>query len=111
MAYESLIKQMTLEEKCALLSGAEPFKTRGMKKYGIPQMQFSDGPHGLRLQGEGANHLGIGGSLPAITFAPQITVSGSMSEEDVNKLVELLYQKFAEFMDRYNRERRRTSYA
>src|SRR5699024_495282 len=27
-----------------------------------------------------------GGSLPAITFAPQITVSGSMSEEDVNKL-------------------------
>lgn len=53
----------------------------------------------------------IGGSLSAITFAPQITVSGSMSEEDVNKLVELLYQKFAEFMDRYNRERRRTSYA
>ena len=47
----------------------------------------------------------------AITFAPQITVSGSMSEEDVNKLVELLYQKFAEFMDRYNRERRRKSYA
>lgn len=53
----------------------------------------------------------IGGSLPAITFAPQITVSGSMSEEDVNKLVELLYQKFAEFMARYERERRRTSYA
>ena len=53
----------------------------------------------------------ISGSLPAITFAPQITVSGSMSEEDVNKLVELLYQKFAEFMARYERERRRTSYA
>ena len=53
----------------------------------------------------------IGGSLPTITFAPQITVSGSMSEEDVNKLVELLYQKFAEFMARYERERRRTSYA
>ena len=53
----------------------------------------------------------IGGSLPTITFAPQITVSGSMSEEDVNQLVELLYQKFAEFMARYERERRRTSYA
>lgn len=50
-------------------------------------------------------------SLPAITFAPQITISGSMSEEDVNKLVELLYQKFAEFMARYERERRRTRYA
>ena len=51
------------------------------------------------------------GTLPTITFAPQITISGSMSEEDVNKLVELLYQKFAEFMARYERERRRTSYA
>lgn len=50
-------------------------------------------------------------SLPAITFAPQITISGSMSEEDVNKLVELLYQKFAAFMARYERERRRTRYA
>lgn len=59
----------------------------------------------------GSMSRSIGGSLPAITFAPQITVSGSMSEEDVNKLVELLYQKFAEFMDRYNRERRRKSYA
>ena len=77
MAYESLIKQMTLEEKCALLSGAEPFKTRGMKKYGIPQMQFSDGPHGLRLQGEGANHLGIGVSLPATCFPSAATVANS----------------------------------
>lgn len=59
----------------------------------------------------GSMDRSIGGSLPAITFAPQITVSGSMSEEDVNKLVELLYQKFAEFMARYERERRRTSYA
>ena len=59
----------------------------------------------------GSMSRSIGGSLPAITFAPQITVSGSMSEEDVNKLVELLYQKFAEFMARYERERRRTSYA
>ncbi len=77
MAYEDLIKQMTLEEKCALLSGAEPFKTRGMQKYGIPQMQFSDGPHGLRLQGEGANHLGIGGSLPATCFPSAATVANS----------------------------------
>ena len=54
---------------------------------------------------------GGSGSLPSINFAPQITVSGSMSEEDVNRLVELLYQKFADFMDRYERERRRTRYA
>ena len=50
-------------------------------------------------------------TAPKITFAPQISVNGSMSEEDINRLVELLYRKFAEFMDRYERERRRTSYA
>lgn len=50
-------------------------------------------------------------TTPKITFAPQISVNGSMSEEDINRLVEILYRKFAEFMDRYERERRRTSYA
>ena len=32
---ELLLKELTLEEKCALLSGAETFKTRGMPQHAI----------------------------------------------------------------------------
>lgn len=74
---ESIVSQMTLEQKCALLSGGTAFKTRAMPRHGIPALQFSDGPHGLRLQGEGANHLGIGGSLPATCFPTAATVANS----------------------------------
>lgn len=77
MAYEHIIAKMTLEEKCALLSGGSAFTTRAMRRYGLPAMQFSDGPHGLRLQGEGANHLGIGGSIPATCFPTAATVANS----------------------------------
>lgn len=77
MAYEELISSMTLEEKCALLSGGDAFGTYPMARHAIPRMQFSDGPHGLRVQAAGANHLGIGGSLPATCFPTAATVANS----------------------------------
>ena len=86
MEVDEIISQMTVEEKCALLSGGAAFKTREMRKYGIPQMQFSDGPHGLRLQGKGANHLGIGGSLPATCFPTAATIANSWDPELGEKL-------------------------
>lgn len=77
MKHQDLINRMTLEEKCALLSGDTAFTTRAYPHHGIPAMQFSDGPHGLRLQAGGANHLGIGGSVPATCFPTAATVANS----------------------------------
>ena len=77
MAYEDIISRMTLEEKCALLQGATAFGARPNPNKGIPELHFSDGPHGLRVQGEGANHLGIGGSLPATCFPTAVTISNT----------------------------------
>ena len=78
MAYEDIIAQMTLEEKCALLQGASAFGTFAIPSLGIPELQFSDGPHGMRHQDpETANHLGIGGSLPATCFPTAATVAQS----------------------------------
>ena len=82
---ELLLKKLTLEEKCALLSGAETFKTRGMPEHGIPQIWLSDGPHGLRKQAGESDHLGLNPSVPATCFPTASAVANSwdaaLSEE------------------------------
>ena len=74
---ELLLKKLTLEEKCALLSGAETFKTRGMPQHGIPQIWLSDGPHGLRKQAGESDHLGLNPSVPATCFPTASAVANS----------------------------------
>ncbi len=74
---ELLLKKLTLEEKCAPLSGAETFKTRGMPELGIPQIWLSDGPHGLRKQAGESDHLGLNPSVPATCFPTASAVANS----------------------------------
>lgn len=78
MSYEGIISRMTLEEKCALLQGASAFGSFSIPSLDVPELQFSDGPHGMRHQDPTiANHLGIGGSLPATCFPTAATVAQS----------------------------------
>lgn len=44
----SLIKQMTLEEKVHMLHASSSFTSGGVKRLGIPELTTSDGPHGVR---------------------------------------------------------------
>ena len=78
---ELLLKKLTLEEKCALLSGAETFKTRGMPEHGIPQIWLSDGPHGLRKQAGESDHLGLNPSVPATCFPTASAIANSWDTE------------------------------
>ncbi|MEJ5311745.1 MAG: glycoside hydrolase family 3 C-terminal domain-containing protein [Anaerolineae bacterium] len=45
---DSIIKQMTLEEKAALCTGEGPWKTTPIPRLGVPALVVSDGPHGVR---------------------------------------------------------------
>ncbi|WP_220699424.1 glycoside hydrolase family 3 C-terminal domain-containing protein [Pelobium manganitolerans] len=45
---ENLIKQMTLEEKVAMIHGNSSFTSGGVPRLGIPELVMSDGPHGVR---------------------------------------------------------------
>ncbi len=74
---EETLGKMSLEQKCALLSGATAFGTRAYPALDVPELEFSDGPHGLRHQSSGANHLGIGGSDPATCFPTAVTVANT----------------------------------
>ena len=55
MKHPDILKQLTLEQKVALLSGKDVWSTYAFPQAGVPSMVMSDGPHGLRRQ------LGRGG--------------------------------------------------
>ena len=77
MDFSRMIASLSIEEKCALLSGAETFKTRAMPQHGIPQIWLSDGPHGLRKQAGESDHLGLNPSVPATCFPTASAVANS----------------------------------
>ncbi|UGB36484.1 beta-glucosidase [Microbacterium sp. cx-55] len=72
---------LRLIEKAALVSGANVWQTRPIPRLGVPQIWLSDGPHGIRKQPGDADHLGLGGSEPAVCFPPAATIANSWDEE------------------------------
>ena len=49
---QSIIAQMTLEEKAALCTGATAWSTTPIERLGVPEMYVTDGPHGVRRAAE-----------------------------------------------------------
>ena len=90
MAHKELLAQLSLEEKCALLSGADSFKTREYPRYGIPGMWLADGPHGMRKQAGNSDNLGINPSEPATCFPTAVTVAASWDPDLGRELGEAL---------------------
>lgn len=80
LRYETLIRQMSLEEKARMMSGKNTWETVDFEKYGIPSMVMSDGPHGLRRQAGAGDHLGLNASLPATCFPTAAAVANSWDE-------------------------------
>ena len=77
----ALIAKMTLEEKAGLCSGLDFWHTKGVERLGIPSAMLSDGPHGLRKQEEGGDHLGINDSIKAVCFPAGCAIASSFSRE------------------------------
>ena len=74
---EEILAQMTLEEKAALLDGADFWHLKGMEKYGIPEIMVCDGPHGLRKKDYEKSGSSLNGSVPAICFPSAATTACS----------------------------------
>ncbi len=45
---EQTLQQLTLDEKVALIHAQSKFSTKGVERLGIPELWWSDGPHGIR---------------------------------------------------------------
>ena len=75
MKHEELIKQLTLEEKCKLLSGRDVWHTHAVERLNIPAMMLSDGPSGLRKQAGEGDHLGLNASTKATCIPSASTIA------------------------------------
>ena len=90
MDIKAVISQMTLEEKCSLLSGADFWHTKGVERLGVKPVMVSDGPHGLRKQDDQADHLGINDSIKAVCFPAACASTSSFDRELVKTIGETI---------------------
>lgn len=80
---DSIISQMTLEEKSGMLHGTSMFTTAGIERLGVPELKMADGPLGVReeisryswapagLDNDFATYYPAGAGLSA-TWNPQL---------------------------------------
>lgn len=90
MNIEKTIREMTLEEKAGLCSGADFWHTKAVERLGIPASMVSDGPHGLRKQDEKSDHLGVNDSIKAVCFPTACATASSFDRELLKSLGEAL---------------------
>src|SRR5690349_16351463 len=81
-----LLGELTLEEKASLVSGSGFWWTRRIERLGIPSIQVSDGPHGLRKQDRRGDHVGIGSSIPATCFPTASALASSWDRDLVRQV-------------------------
>lgn len=82
--FQSIIAQMTLEEKAALCTGASAWTTTPIERLGVPEMIVSDGPHGVRRVPD-VNSLALK-SLPATCFPTASCLASTWDVDLVRQL-------------------------
>lgn len=86
MKYENIINKMTLEEKASLCVGKDYWNSENIERLGIPSIKMSDGPHGLRVQKEKGDNLGVNKSEVATCFPSSATIANSWDRDVAYKL-------------------------
>ncbi|MDB2488495.1 glycoside hydrolase family 3 C-terminal domain-containing protein [Alphaproteobacteria bacterium] len=73
----ALVGRMSVDEKASLMSGSSFWHLQPLADYDLPPIMVSDGPHGLRKQGNQADHMGLTASVPATCFPTAVTLASS----------------------------------
>lgn len=81
MKYKNIINKMTLEEKASLCVGKDYWNSENIERLDIPSIKMSDGPHGLRVQKENGDNLGVNKSEVAICFPSSATIANSWDKD------------------------------
>ncbi|WP_373057335.1 glycoside hydrolase family 3 C-terminal domain-containing protein [Zunongwangia sp. H14] len=67
---DSLVAQMTLEEKTGMLHGTTMFATAAVERLGIPELKMTDGPLGVREEISKDSWTPVGGDEDYATYYP-----------------------------------------
>ena len=77
MDIKKIVSELTLEEKAGLCSGKDFWRLKSVERAGIEEIMVSDGPHGLRKQADGGDHIGLNESVVATCFPTSVGVAAS----------------------------------
>ncbi len=84
---ESLLGQMTLQEKVSLLAGSDFWHTTPVERLGIPRLKVTDGPNGARGGGNFVN------GVKAACFPVGISLASTWNTELVTRVGQALAQE------------------
>lgn len=96
MNIDELLKNLTLEEKAALVAGTDFMYTNAIPRLNIPALTMADGPHGLRKQ-TGSQDNGMAGSEPATAFPTAAAVACGWNTENAKKIGEAIAEECANY--------------
>ncbi|MGN1025941.1 MAG: beta-glucosidase [Faecousia sp.] len=85
MNLETILSELTVEEKAAIVSGTDFMYTNEIPRLSIPALCMADGPHGLRKQ-TGEQDNGIAQSEPATAFPTAVTTGSSWNPENTRRM-------------------------
>ena len=83
---DAVLAGLSLAEKTALTSGTRFWHTESVERLQLSSIMLTDGPHGLRKQRAGGDHLGIGDSDPATCFPPAVALGSSWDVDLVERV-------------------------
>ncbi len=88
----TLLAEMTLEEKCRMVVGQGPWIVDGCERLGVPEWTVSDGPVGVRGRAMGPGLLVPGPSAIAATWDVELVerIGDALAEECIDRRVDLL---------------------
>ncbi len=90
MDIEKMLKELTTEEKAALVSGLDFWYTNPIPRLGIPSLCMTDGPHGLRKQTAGSADGSTGESVPATAFPTAAATASGWNPENARRMGEAI---------------------
>jgi beta-glucosidase len=85
---EILLQQLSLREKCALLSGKDTWRTVPIERLGIKSIVMTDGPHGVRATEEGGRVY-----QPATSFPTGVALASTWNPTLIEKVGEALAEE------------------